>query len=358
MTNEEKEQNGQIPPKIKLKNQNGKTGKGNDEQSGQKEPPEAKTVSGPKSDTSRVELPADHPKTPEKGEDQETPQDEGQEKRDETMRVVLPKADQVETGTYRKSSSEKPKKTIKLKRHQGASETEQPKTQAAQKKPAGQEEGHAEKKDVAEAKPVEKPQEDTSRIDLSKAQAAPTEEQVETAKNEDTMRVVLDEATESEQAEKTGPKATPSKPPRTVKIKRSDMQEEAGTVAGDEEEKSETAKLDLPDSGTGGSSEKKTIKIKRPESTGTRADTGKTLKISRPEAKQDEEESTMAEEPQMTMEEVGAKRPHAVFAVAAIFTVLITGVLIYVMCAQMPFGEKWPWPNKIITEWQGSTELI
>lgn len=337
MTNEEKEQSGQIPPKIKLSPQNGKS-KPQGESEAQDTPPEAKTVSGPKSDTSRVDIP----------ESRQTEDKSEESKRDETMRVVLPKADEVETGTLRKkTSTNKPKRTIKIKRPQTF------KAESDDEKSG---------EDVAEAKPVERPKEDTSRIDLSKAQQPPSEEQVQTAK-ENTMRVVLDEATGEEESVQ---EESSSKPPRTVRIKRDDVpaSESETVVSSEEEEKSatsktETAKLDLPDTGRSQTGDRKTIRIRRPGTEGTGAG-GKTLKISRPAGATAGAEATptLAEEPEMTMEEVGETRPHAIFSIAALLTFLITGTLIYIMCTQMPFGAKWPWPEKIIFEWQGSTDLI
>ncbi len=325
MTNEEKEQSGQIPPKINLKKDNGNGGEGGP-------PPKAKSISGPKSDTSRIDLP---------GADK-NPDEDSKSAYDETMRVVLPKSDDLETGTLRKKTSDKPKKTIKIKRPDNLGESTEPTTMPEEP--------------IATAKSVARPKQDTSRIDISKAQLPPSPEQMETAK-EDTMRVILDEMSAPSSGSEQG------KPARTIKIKRdsdsklpADDQKET-VVGGSSEEKSATAKLDIPDSISESSGGKKTIRIKR-SGAGGGAPAGKTLKISRPSQSTGPALSAAAEESRPDEFFVGETRPHAVFTVAAMLTVIVSGVLIYLMCTQMPFGDSWQWPGKIITEWQGSTSLF
>jgi len=333
MTNEEKEQSGQIPPKIKLKKPNGN---GEASANGEQEaaPPKAKPIAVPKEDTSRVDIPD------EKIEDVE----KAKSRPDETMRVVLPKADETQVGILHKGTSEKPKKTIKIKRPDAA------KTKA--EKPSAATE---EKKTIAQARPAIKPKEDTSRIDISKAQTAPSEEQVQAAKD-DTMNVILDEISEKGDTGKV--EAEGPKPPRTVKIKR-DSFDVAGakTEIDTEEEKSSTAKLDLPESISDDPGVKKTIRIKRSGAEPAKSG-GKTLKISRPDSVSATPLPTVAEETRARIEGAGEQSPHALFAVAAMLTVIVTGVLIYLLCTQMPFGDQLPWPGKIITEWQGSTKMI
>lgn len=337
MTDQEKEESGQIPPKIKLKKPNG-DGEGNAApEGGQGEaPPKAKPIAAPKSDTSRVDIPD------EKIDDLEST--EG--KADETMRVVLPKADETQVGTLRMSSGNKPKRTIKIKRPD------------AVKTKADDEGGEAEqKKTVAQARPAIKPKEDTSRIDISKAHTPPNEEQVESAKDE-TMNVILEEMSEKGDTGKIESGNGKPKPPRTVKIKRDSFETTgAATQVDSEEKKSETAKLDLPDSAADEPGAKKTIRIKR-SGAGAPKPGGKTLKISRPESVAATPLPTAAEETRARFESVGGEAPHALFTVAAMLTVIVSGVLIYLLCTQMPFGDSLPWPNKIITEWQGSTKMI
>ncbi len=325
MTNEEKEQSGQIPPKINLKKASGNGGDGDT-------PPKAKSISGPKSDTSRIDLPGAEKK----------PEEEPKPAYDETMRVVLPKSDDIETGTLRKKASDKPKKTIKIKRPDNLGESTQP-------APTSQD-------PIATAKSVSRPKQDTSRIDISKAQQPPSPEQMEAAK-EDTMRVILDEMSGAASGPEDG------KPARTIKIKRDSegsavSEEQKDTVVGGgDEDKSATAKLDLPESLSESPGGKKTIRIKRSGSEGA-APAGKTLKISRPSQSSGPALSAVAEDSRPDEFFVGEKRPHAIFTVAAMLTLIISGVLIYLLCTQMPFGDSWQWPGKIITEWQGSTGLF
>lgn len=333
MTNEEKEQSGQIPPKIKLRKPNG-NGESTEAGSQADAPPKAKPIATPKEDTSRVDIP----------EEKIADLDKAKSSPDETMRVVLPKADDTQVGTLRKTSSDKPKRTIKIKRPDAA-------------KTVADKQGDAlgQKKTVAQARPAVKPKEDTSRIDISKAQNPPSEEQVQAAKD-DTMNVILEEI--SEKGDTGRIEAEGPKPPRTVKIKR-DSFETAGvkTVADSEDEKSATAKLDLPESISDEPGGKKTIRIKRSGAELAKPG-GKTLKISRPESVSATPLPTVAEETRSRIEGAGEKSPHALFAVAAMLTVIVTGVLVYLMCTQMPFGDQLPWPGKIITEWQGSTKMI
>lgn len=259
---------------------------------------------------------------------------------DETMRVVLPKADDIETGTLHKKTGDKPKKTIKIKRPDNLGQTSEKTTPAEET--------------IATGKSVAIPKQDTSRIDISKAQLPPSQEQMDAAK-EDTMRVILDEMSAATAGSEDG------KPARTIKIKRdsgemSDAQKD--TVVGQaEDDKSSTAKLDLPDSVSESPSGKKTIRIKRAGSD-AEGSTGKTLKISRPSQSTGPALSAAAQESRPDEFFVGEKRPHAIFTVAAMLTLIVSGVLIYLMCTQMPFGDSWQWPGKIITEWQGSTSLF
>ena len=337
MTEEEKEKSGQIPPKVKL-GSNGANGiipkakavSGPKSDTSRIDIPRAKAVSGPKSDTSRIDMPR---------EGLQTDAPIAKKPADETMRVVLPRADQVETGTLRKSTHVRPK-TIRIKRPTAVS-TKTPTSATGITSP------------VARARTVRKPGEDTSRIDLSQAQAAPSEKQIEIAK-EDTMQILLDDAAD------TGPiTEMATKSPRTIQIQREEgLIPESETIlatAGDS--KSATAKLDIPDAIADiPVASKKTIRIKR---SGIGADDGskKTLKISRPE-RTGATLSATAEEHRDTFFEEEESRPHIIFTIAALFTVIITGVLIYVLCTQMPFGAKLPWPGKIITEWQGPTNML
>jgi hypothetical protein len=335
MTNQEKEESGQIPPKIKLKNGNGTQPSSGEETVAGQPPQAARPISAPKSDTSRVEIPQ-----------QELDKAPPAPTHDETMRVVLPKAEDVEMGTLRKKTADKPLKTIKLKRPQSLSgEGEQ----------TGAEEA-GQMKTIVEARPVMKPKEDTSRIDISKAQMPPTQEQVDSAKDE-TMKVILEELSGKGD---TGKVNFPGAPKRTVVIKRGDANlPGAETVATSaEEEKSATAKLDIPDTITETPGARKTIRIKRAGSEAGEG-AGKTLKISRAEPGKSAALPTIAEDAREAIE-FGTREqgPHAIFAIAALFAVIISGVLIYIMCAHMPFGASLPWPGKIITEWQGPTRMI
>lgn len=339
MTNQEKEESGQIPPKIKLKAADGSSTPQGEAVNGDR-PAEAKPISAPKSDTSRVDIPQE-----------ELEKHEQKSRNDETMRVVLPKADDTETGTLRKKNADKPRRTIKIKRPEIPNkETEADESREVASPTTDQ------AQTIVQAKPSDKPKSDTSRVDISKAQTPPSQEQVEVAKDE-TMEVILEEISGKGD---TGKVETGAKPPRTVKIKRSDAPDSgAETVQASEEEKSATAKLDLPDATSQASGGKKTIRIKRAGAEGE-AGTGKTLKISRPDSVKATPLPTIAEEGRAAAEagpsyEVGV---HTAFTAAAMLTVIVSGVLIYLMCTQMPFGDSLPWPGKIITEWQGSTRMI
>jgi len=254
----------------------------------------------------------------------------GASKTDETMRVVLPKEDEVKTGSFRRPEGDgRPKRTIRLKRPGAAPQTE-----------GG----------IPEGRPAAGPKADTSRIDLDQARAQPTPEQVEGAKL-DTARIKLDPS---------GGAAAGQAQQRTVRIARdagAEVDQGAVTVVDGEGPKSSTAKLNIP-SGAAGEARggpRKTIRIKRPEGSAPGTGATRTLRISRAEAPQSRAAlPTSAEQMALRMAQPqGEERPHAAFAMAALLAVLLAGVLVYALMAEMPFGAEWPWYGKIVTRWLG-----
>lgn len=145
--------------------------------------------------------------------------------------------------------------------------------------------------------------------------------------------------------------------PRTIKIKRpgaggGEPGVEEAVALGDTSQlsKGSTAKIDLPDRvETESEPERKTIRIKRPTAESSTITGGKTLKISRPTGgsaapqRISEEAAAMKDGVQPTQD-----RPSAVYSIAALFAVIIVGVLLYVMMAQMPWGGGWDWPGKLV----------
>ncbi len=255
----------------------------------------------------------------------------GEEKESDTVRVVLPREEE--------EAAAKSKRTVRLKRSGAAGEEK-----ATADSGDGQE--------IPEGRAAPGPKAGTSRIDLSQARAAPTREQLEGAK-EDTARIMLD-ADEKEAPKRTGPQV------RTVRISRDAARKaDAGaqTVVDSGGAKESTSKLDIPAPSADASrtrGPRKTIRIARPEGGAPSTGPTRTLRISRSEGPRRATLPTSAEEHALRMAQPqAAERPHAVYAVAALLTLMVVGVLVYVLMTHMPFGAEWPWPGKIITEWLG-----
>lgn len=169
-----------------------------------------------------------------------------------------------------------------------------------------------------------------------------------------TMKVSLDE-------QETRAGASPDGGPRTIKIKRP-APNQATVVGGaipreiqsmeEAAAKGATAKLELPESQETQTDqgERRTIRIKRPSAeASTAASGGKTLKISRPApgARADAPERYAREAEEILHAPVD-NRPSALYAVAALLAFFITGVLVYLLMTQMPWGGTWDWPGKLI----------
>lgn len=256
----------------------------------------------------------------------------GEDKESDTVRVVLPREEEEEAAA-------KPKRTIRLKRP-GAADEEQATADSG------------DEQEIPEGRAAPGPKAGTSRIDLSQARAAPTQEQLEGAK-EDTARIMLG-ADQKETPTRAGPQV------RTVRISRDAVRKvDAGaqTVVDSEGAKESTSKLDLsaplPDE-SHARGPRKTIRIARPDGGAPSTGSARTLRISRTEGPRRATLPTSAEEHALRMAQPrDSERPHAAYAVAALLTLMVAGVLVYVLMTHMPFGAEWPWPGKIITEWLG-----
>jgi hypothetical protein len=199
---------------------------------------------------------------------------------------------------------------------------------------------------VPEGRKLESPKAETSKVDLKDAEELTLEKQIETAKKQ-TMRVILSQTAGMGDIEI--PEAG-KKPPRTVKIKRDEDPSQAATLVDQPVptvDKGATSRLDLPEGFEKPATQRKTIRIKRPDAAPTGAKPARTLKLAR---SSDEAAATLPEslqEPSVTSYSQ-EREPGAVFAAVALLAVLVTGVLVYLLMTQMPFGAEWPWPGKLV----------